>query len=157
MLGHGKQRESPNGIFGKMGPAKDHKKREEKETSAARFFYCAKASREERNAGLSVANNHPTVKPLSLMRYLARLTRTPRGGVILDPFNGSGTTGMAAILEGRKYIGIDITPEYIEISKKRIEWAIQEKEREEVERRNTAGDFARTEKEVESGQLSIWD
>ena len=191
LLGHDKQRESQNGIFGKMAAAADYPKRIEAETSAARFFYCAKPSKEERNVGLSgvikqpkagasfrpnhhakaqqghsglpygrwdsVVNNHPTIKPLSLMRYLARLTRTPKGGIVLDPFNGSGTTGMGAILEGRKYIGIDITPEYIEISKHRIEWAIEEREREEVDRRNVAGDFVRTEKEVKSGQMSIWD
>ena len=57
------------------------------------------------------------------MRYLARLTKTPTGGVILDPFAGSGTTGMAAIMEGRDFIGIELSEEYIEIAKKRIEWA----------------------------------
>jgi DNA modification methylase len=118
--------------------------------SAARFFYCAKASRSERNAGLEgmpekdgghyaqdewsrknmgnkpdaerkpVQNHHPTVKPLALMRYLARLTKTPTGGVVLDPFMGSGTTGIAAVLEGRDFIGIELNPEYLEIAERRI-------------------------------------
>jgi DNA modification methylase len=87
--------------------------------SAARFFYCAKASRAERNAGLE-NNGHPTVKPIALMRYLVRLTKTPTGGVVLDPFMGSGTTGIACVLEGREFIGIEREPEYVEIAEKRI-------------------------------------
>ena len=79
--------------------------------SAARFFYCAKASKSERGEG----NNHPTVKPLALMRYLCRLI-TPPGGVILDPFLGSGTTLLAARNEGFKSIGIDIDPQYCDIA-----------------------------------------
>jgi len=128
--------------------------------SAARFFYCAKASRSERNAGcegleereVSGAvgmshitaknwgdgtetvyerktihqNTHPTVKPIALMRYLCRLTATPTGGVVLDPFMGSGTTGCAAVLEGRSFIGIDTGEDYVEISQRRINyWAAQ--------------------------------
>ena len=118
--------------------------------SAARFFYCAKASRAERNAGLEgmelrdaskmsggeetrqdrletgltnhpqMQNHHPTVKPIALMRYLVRLTKTPTGGVVLDPFMGSGTTGIACELEGRDFIGIEKEPEYVEIAEKRI-------------------------------------
>lgn len=118
--------------------------------SAARFFYCAKASRSERNAGLEgmeehrihtfqtgngasgkpssisagrntvYQNNHPTVKPIELMRYLVRLTKTPTGGVVLDPFMGSGTTGCACVLEGREFIGIEREAEYVEIAEKRI-------------------------------------
>ena len=88
--------------------------------SAARFFYCAKASRSERNAGLEGTNHHPTIKPIELMRYLVRLTKTPTGGVVLDPFMGSGTTGCACVLEGRDFIGIEREPEYIEIAEKRI-------------------------------------
>ena len=87
--------------------------------SASRFFYCAKASRAERNAGLE-NNGHPTVKPIALMRYLVRLTKTPTGGVVLDPFMGSGTTGIACELEGRDFIGIEREPEYVEIAEKRI-------------------------------------
>lgn len=70
--------------------------------SAARFFYCAKANRKDRGE----TNNHPTVKPTELMRYLCRLV-TPAGGVVLDPFVGSGSTGKAAILEGFRFVGID--------------------------------------------------
>lgn len=68
----------------------------------------------------SMQNHHPTVKPLALMRYLARLTKTPTGGVVLDPFMGSGTTGMAAVLEGRDFVGIELNAEYLEIAEKRI-------------------------------------
>ena len=89
---------------------------------ASRFFYCAKASRKERGEN----NNHPTVKPLALMRYLARLTKTPTGGVVLDPFCGSGTTGMACVLEGREFIGIEQDERYAEIARKRIEGATQD-------------------------------
>ena len=71
--------------------------------SAARFFYCAKASRAERGK----TNTHPTVKPLALMRYLCRLTKTPTGGIVLDPFAGSGSTLIAASQEGREAIGIE--------------------------------------------------
>ena len=90
------------------------------EGSAARFFYCAKASRAERNAGLEGVNGHATVKPLKLMQYLVRLTKTPTGGIVLDPFMGSGTTGCACALEGREFIGIEKEAEYVEIAQKRI-------------------------------------
>jgi len=120
---------------------------------ASRFFYVAKASKAEREAGLEGMpmvresdrvkddgvggdnprnrtnnpriNHHPTVKPIALMRYLVRMV-TPRDGVVLDPFMGSGTTGCAAMLEGMNFIGIDITPEYKEIAERRIQyWASQ--------------------------------
>ena len=84
--------------------------------SAARFFYCAKASRKERGEG----NNHPTVKPLALMQYIVRLI-TPPNGIVLDPFAGSGSTLIAAIREGFKYIGIELNEEYIEIAEKRLQ------------------------------------
>jgi DNA modification methylase len=83
--------------------------------SAARFFYCAKASKADRDDG----NTHPTVKPTDLMRYLCRLV-TPPGGVVLDPFMGSGSTGKAAALEGFQFIGIERELEYMEIAKQRI-------------------------------------
>jgi len=86
--------------------------------SAARFFYCAKASREDRNEG----NHHPTVKPTDLMRYLCRLV-TPTGGVVLDPFMGSGSTGKAAVLEGFEFVGIEKEQESCEIAKARIDAA----------------------------------
>ena len=88
--------------------------------SAARFFYCAKASKRDRGEG----NRHPTVKPTDLMRYLCRLV-TPPGGTVLDPFMGSGSTGKAAMLEGFRFIGIEREAEYVEIAKARIQAAIQ--------------------------------
>jgi len=88
------------------------------EGSAARFFYCAKASKKERNIG-GVNNRHPTVKSLSLMRYLVRLI-TPPGGTVLDPFMGSGTTGMACVHEGFEFIGYEKDRESFEIAKRRI-------------------------------------
>ena len=121
--------------------------------SAARFFYCAKASKSERNAGLEafedkksqhnaggigrkvsvekrlkqgkenapmMKNIHPTVKPVKLMEYLCRLV-TPPNGVVLDPFMGSGTTGIAATNEGFCFVGIEMDEEYMNIAKARIE------------------------------------
>jgi site-specific DNA-methyltransferase (adenine-specific) len=114
--------------------------------SAARFFYCAKASKRDRDEGLEGfeakkagalnmrtdghserngmntqprANTHVTVKPTDLMRYLCRLV-TPPGGVVLDPFMGSGSTGKAAVLEGFQFIGIEREPEYMKIAEARI-------------------------------------
>jgi site-specific DNA-methyltransferase (adenine-specific) len=116
--------------------------------SASRFFYCAKASRAERNAGLEgmeekvgggmkgtedqtlltgsgnirnnkMQNHHPTVKPIELMRYLCRLV-TPPGGIVLDPFAGSGSTGKACAVEGFRFIGIEREAEYCEIARARI-------------------------------------
>ena len=69
---------------------------------------------------LPMQNHHPTVKPIELMRYLVRLTKTPTGGIVLDPFMGSGTTGIACVLEERDFIGIEREPEYVEIAEKRI-------------------------------------
>jgi transcriptional regulator with XRE-family HTH domain len=83
--------------------------------SAARFFYCAKASKADRSEG----NTHPTVKPTDLMRYLCRLV-TPPGGIVLDPFMGSGSTGKAAVLEGFRFIGIERDPAYLDIARSRI-------------------------------------
>ncbi len=83
--------------------------------SAARFFYCAKASKKDRDEG----NRHPTVKPTDLMRYLCRLV-TPPGGTVLDPFMGSGSTGKATVREGFNFIGIEREAEYLEIAKARI-------------------------------------
>jgi DNA modification methylase len=114
--------------------------------SAARFFYCAKASKKDRDEGVegepkkaSIGNdrpsgtsserrgrieaerknNHPTVKPTALMRYLCRLVTQP-GGVVLDPFMGSGSTGKAAVLEGFQFIGIEREGEYLDIATRRI-------------------------------------
>jgi site-specific DNA-methyltransferase (adenine-specific) len=112
---------------------------------ASRLFYCPKASRRERNAGCDrlraheldlfpnahgdtkapavAANAHPTVKPLALMRWLVALT-VPKGGLVLDPFCGSGTTGCAAVLEHRRFIGIEREEPYVAIAQARItHWA----------------------------------
>jgi len=66
-------------------------------------------------------NVHPTVKPIDLMRWLCRLV-TPPGGLILDPFCGSGTTGCAAVLEGFRFVGVEREPEYVRIAEARIRW-----------------------------------
>jgi site-specific DNA-methyltransferase (adenine-specific) len=86
--------------------------------ASARFFYCAKASKADRDE-----NHHPTVKPTDLMRYLCRLV-TPPSGIVLDPFMGSGSTGKAAMLEGFAFVGIEREAEYIEIAKARIQSAV---------------------------------
>jgi site-specific DNA-methyltransferase (adenine-specific) len=102
---------------------------------ASRFFYCAKASKKERNMGLDETlasgnvphnrgnvpkkNHHPTVKPIKLMEYLITLI-TPPAGIVLDPFFGSGTTGIAAVNLGFNYIGFEISKEYCIIAEKRI-------------------------------------
>lgn len=86
-----------------------------------RYFYCAKASTRERTVGGMFENNHPTVKPLALLRYLVKLTNPPGGGLFLDPFCGSGTGGMAALLEGAEWVGIDRDPDYIALARRRIE------------------------------------
>ena len=118
--------------------------------SAARFFYCAKPSKGEKEAGLDglprkqgggmkgrldgsfggtkprmSVNVHPTCKPIELMRWLVR-GFAPAGGVVLDPFLGSGTTAVAAVLEGRRWIGIERDPEYAAIAQTRIEWWARE-------------------------------
>lgn len=124
--------------------------------TAARFFYCAKASKSDKDEGLDrflakkvvsfqtgggasgkpsslsagrnteYKNIHPTVKPTELMKYLCRLV-TPKNGVVLDPFMGSGSTGKAAIQEGFRFCGIEMSDEYFEIAKARIEHAADDK------------------------------
>jgi DNA modification methylase len=90
------------------------------EGGASRFFYTAKASRAERNKGLGDDRNvHPTVKSLDLMQWLVRLV-TPKGGTVLDPFAGSGSTLVAADREGFNAIGIELDPEYAEIARRRF-------------------------------------
>lgn len=90
--------------------------------NASRFFksiiYQAKASKSERNKGCD-KNNHPTVKPIALMEYLIKMV-TPKGGVVLDPFMGSGSTGVAAKIAGRDFVGIELDPNYFKIAEKRI-------------------------------------
>lgn len=119
------------------------------ETEWAKFFYCAKASKRDRNEGLdgfeaviaggmqgrqdgsmgSITmnkNHHPTVKPTTLMQYLVRLV-TPPNGIVLDPFMGSGSTGKACAYEGFEFIGIDQSAEYVEIAQARIDFATADK------------------------------
>ncbi len=86
---------------------------------ASRFFYCAKASSSERNRGLE-KNTHPTVKPISLMKYIITLLAPPANPICLDPFMGSGSTGVACKELGIDFIGIEKEKEYIEIAEKRI-------------------------------------
>jgi site-specific DNA-methyltransferase (adenine-specific) len=81
----------------------------------ARYFYCAKTSKSEKGKD----NNHPTVKPVELMKYLCRMV-TPKGGTVLDIFMGSGSTGMAAKDEGFDFIGIEKDKEYFQIAEQRI-------------------------------------
>ncbi len=88
--------------------------------SPSRFFYCAKAHKKERSVGGKVDNIHPTVKPIELMRYLVRLV-CPLGGIVLDPFCGSGTTVLASLLEERTVVGIEKSEEYHQLAEARIE------------------------------------
>jgi site-specific DNA-methyltransferase (adenine-specific) len=119
-----------------------------------KFFYCPKVSRKERHTGFDTStiptnpegmydvdgtgvqynaqknktngNNHPTVKPVALMRYLIKLV-TPPNSTVLDPFTGSGSTGMAATELGHTFIGCELDPNYVAIAKTRIEaWNSQE-------------------------------
>ena len=89
--------------------------------SASRYFYTAKASRAERGG-----SKHPTVKPLTLIEYLCRLTMTPTGGVCLDPFLGSGTCAVACIRLGRPFIGIELDPAYFDDAVSRVKAALKE-------------------------------
>ena len=90
--------------------------------SAARFFYCAKASKSEKGKD----NPHPTVKPLELMKYLIKMV-APKGALVFDPFMGSGSTGVAAIQIGRNFFGVEKEEEYFNYAKKRIDDAFQNK------------------------------
>lgn len=92
---------------------------------ASRFFYCSKASTKERSAGLDMRNPHPTVKPVDLMRWLVRLI-TPPDGLVLDPFCGSGTTGVAAVHEGFRFVGVEQDAEYCRVARERIEHEARE-------------------------------
>jgi site-specific DNA-methyltransferase (adenine-specific) len=139
--------------LGGLNPATKRAYPSNRTSGTSRFFYVSKASRGEREKGLRgrmpcakcggidtthhknergekvkcQRNNHPTVKALDLLRQLARLTKTPTGGVVLDPFAGSGTTGIACALEGREFIGFEMEQEYADIANARIAaWSEQE-------------------------------
>ena len=148
--GKASQKTAPNGIYGnyKEGHKSQNLGGLGDSGSASRFFYCAKASKSERNAGLEGfeerkqdlsrkegnpggdnprnrgvnkrKNNHPTVKPIKLMEYLIKLV-SKEGATVLDPFGGSGTTGIACKKNNRNFILIEKEKEYVEIAKKRIE------------------------------------
>ena len=173
-----------NGIYGAASAAPGYGVRVADSGGASRFFYVAKASRAERNAGLEgfeerqrpgafdddgyewknpgghvvakpTRNHHPTVKPIALMRWLVRLV-TPPGGLVLDPFAGSGTTGIACALEGFEFTGCEQDADYARIAEARIAWwtehgedalrIVAERERAEAEREQVAA----------SGQLDIF-
>jgi len=104
--------------------------------SVARFFYCPKADALEKGA----ANNHPTVKPLELMRYLIKLV-TPKDGVVLDPFSGSGTTLVAARLLGRRAVGVELQEEYCEIIKTRLQRGVVRSKRPDKTTQAAKGGF----------------
>ena len=87
----------------------------------SKFFYCPKANKRDREEN----NNHPTVKPTDLMRYLCRLV-TPKDGFVLDPYMGSGSTGKAAILEGFNFIGIELSEDYYNIAERRLDKALED-------------------------------
>ena len=154
--GKASQKTAPNSIYGeyKDNYISQHLGGLGDSGSASRFFYCAKSSKSERNKGLEGfeekegengnkwtdqdyrrgdtkpttkrQNFHPTVKPVKLMQYLCRLI-TPKEGIILDPFMGSGTTGIGAKLEGFDFIGIEMNEEYMEIAKARIDgWEVEQ-------------------------------
>lgn len=103
--------------------------------SASRYFYNAKASKRDRDCDGTIKNIHPTCKPTSLMQYLVRLV-TPKGGTVLDPFMGSGSTGKAVAFENKdrqanySFIGIEREPEYCDIAKARIDWASRYEKKE---------------------------
>ena len=86
---------------------------------ASRFFYTAKPSTKERSSGLTDRNTHPTVKSINLMRHLVRLIAAP-SSTVLDPFTGSGSTGIAALQEGCHFIGIEQELKYVEIARQRL-------------------------------------
>ncbi|SDH10468.1 DNA modification methylase [Paraburkholderia phenazinium] len=134
-------------------------------STGSRFMYCAKASRTDRNEGIGGSdapavetdatmrdretadwqerngNHHPTVKPTDLMAYLCRLV-TPPGGIVLDPFMGSGSTGKAAMREGFKFIGIDMTPEYVAIAEARIKFEYERVEQRRIDASRQSDMFA---------------
>lgn len=113
----GDGRETAN-VYGayKHGGGDSHIPREDDTKSAARFFYCAKASKSDRGEG----NTHPTVKPVELMRWLVRMVKMPTGTLVLDPFAGSGSTGVACAAEGVDFLGIEQETAYIEIARQRL-------------------------------------
>jgi site-specific DNA-methyltransferase (adenine-specific) len=122
---------------------------------ASRFFYCAKVSSAERAAGLPDGNSHPTLKPINLMRWLVRLVGGQPGSVILDPFAGSGSTGIAAILEGMNFVGIEQDAEYVEIARARIAWWAEHPDGMKLVDRLEHENAAKA--KSDAGQISMFD
>ncbi|HXJ97632.1 MAG TPA: site-specific DNA-methyltransferase, partial [Gelidibacter sp.] len=170
---------SPNGIYGKFDVNHPLGETYGDSGSAARFFYTAKASKEERNFGLydfekdvvtdgrtkpidnafnrgetKRKNIHPTVKPIELMRYLVRLV-TPKNGICLDPYLGSGTTAIACEMEKFSWIGIELMPEYAEIAKARI-GAVKDYEAT-LDTKTFIKESIKEDKEKELGIMNIFD
>lgn len=131
----GKEREIDNSLYQDVGtPARYFQQcPQDEQNEQARFLYTPKSSEKDKGKG----STHPTVKPLALIKYLCRLTKTPTGGVVLDPFVGSGTTLIAAREEGREAIGIEKEKEYCDIAVNRLQGRpnvspdVVEKEKEE--------------------------
>jgi hypothetical protein len=111
-----------NGYAGKLGTIDgDESHARGDHGGASRFFFVARATTKEKNIGVTNGkNNHASVKPLTAMRWCVRLA-TPKGGIVLDPYVGSGSTGCAAMIEGVSFIGMDIDPEYLDIARQRID------------------------------------
>lgn len=111
------------GVYGDMLPTTANRTWKGDSGSAARFFYQAKPSRRERDAGTSNGNKHPTVKSIKLMQWLIKLVTRP-GGLVLDPFCGSGSTGCAAVQSGFSFIGIEQDASSVETARERMaHWA----------------------------------
>jgi site-specific DNA-methyltransferase (adenine-specific) len=171
-----------NQVFGKYNEQENTLRGHSDKGGASRFFYVAKASKKERNKGLEAfeenqtkggggtyneeagakygsikakaQNFHPTIKPVALMRYLVRMI-TPPNGIVLDPFNGSGTTGVACKVEGFNYVGIELDAEYCKISEARIEgWEAEIEMPETIEQNEVKKEIV--EQETPKNQLNLF-
>ena len=170
-----------NQVYGKYNEQENTLRGHSDKGGASRFFYVAKASKKERNKGLEgfeekviegrdegqdernvaykprptpMANIHPTIKPVALMRYLVRMI-TPPNGIVLDPFNGSGTTGVACKVEGFNYVGIELDAEYCKISEARIEgWEAEIEMPETIKQKEVKKEIV--EEETPKNQLNLF-
>jgi DNA modification methylase len=147
-----------------------------------KFFYSPKVSKKERNLGLELLNPckiegrdkgqdssnlpdkvstierkniHPTVKPIDLMRYLIKLV-TPKNGVVFDPFMGSGSTGVGTLIEGFKFIGMEMENEYFEIAKQRIQYFEEYIEMLDLKRKKQTSNKNTIESSIDERNLGIW-
>jgi site-specific DNA-methyltransferase (adenine-specific) len=171
-----------NQVFGKYNEQENTLRGHNDKGGASRFFYVAKASKKERNKGLEAfeenqtkggggmyneeaggkfgsikapsQNFHPTIKPVALMRYLVKMI-TPPNGIVLDPFNGSGTTGVACKVEGFNYVGIELDAEYCKISEARIEgWEAEIEMPETIKQKEVKKESV--EEEAPKNQLNLF-